>query len=150
MSSEYLVEELQTAKSEIARLKGLITEPTFPLHGKGKDPAISASYHRFMGSSSKILGELETTNGDRSPLLVRCDEKLAEKTPENKAHFTKFYDVFKDDSFIVKMYKYFFNLDGLDKFENIIVSKSAQRGNNRTIYQSICGNICCCCDRTSE
>jgi hypothetical protein len=66
MGNGYLVvldelEKLQTAKSGMARLKGLITEPTFPLHGKGKDPVISASYHRFIGASNKILGALETT-----------------------------------------------------------------------------------------
>jgi len=129
MGNGYLVvldelEKLQTSKSGMARLKGLITEPTFYLHGKQRDPVLMPSFHRFIGASNKILGALETKDGDRRPLIIRCDEKLAEKTPENKAYFTKFYDIIKDDSFIVKIYQYFINLDGLDKFESIIVPKS--------------------------
>ena len=129
MADGYLVvldelERLQTSKTGMSRLKGLITEPTCIINGKCKDPIKTASFHRFIGASNKLI-PLESKKGERKSLIIRCNEKLAEKTLENKAYFEKYYDIIADKDFIIKMYQYFINLEGLDDFRKIIVPTSA-------------------------
>ena len=105
MKNAYLVYVNEFAKKNQAeaegRIKGLLTDTTININGKGKDPFQMASYHRFIGSTNNE----DPTNvkaGDRRKWIVRCSDELK----GNKEAFVRLYELKNDDLVMRTLFDY--------------------------------------------
>lgn len=99
------VSKKETQHSE-GQIKGLITEPTITINGKGKAHFTIASYHKFIATNNPDQygnEPMTTTKDDRRKYFMRCsDEKIGDKE-----YFDSIYDMYKDDNKMKSVYEFF-------------------------------------------
>lgn len=99
------VSKKETQHSE-GQIKGLITEPTITINGKGKAHYTIASYHKFIATNNPDQygnEPMTTTKDDRRKYFMRCsDEKIGDKE-----YFHKIYEMYKNENKMKSVYQYF-------------------------------------------
>lgn len=99
------VSKKETQHSE-GQIKGLITEPTITINGKGKAHFTIASYHKFIATNNPDQygnEPMTTTKDDRRKYFMRCsDEKIGDKE-----YFDSFYAMYKDNNKVKSIYEFF-------------------------------------------
>ena len=99
------VSKKETQHSE-GQIKGLITEPTITINGKGKAHYTIASYHKFIATNNPDQygnEPMTTTKDDRRKYFMRCsDEKIGDKE-----YFDSIYAMYKDDNKMKSVYEFF-------------------------------------------
>lgn len=99
------VSKKETQHSE-GQIKGLITEPTITINGKGKAHYTIASYHKFIATNNPDQygnEPMTTTKDDRRKYFMRCsDEKIGDKE-----YFDSIYAMYKDDNKMKSAYEFF-------------------------------------------
>lgn len=99
------VSKKETQHSE-GQIKGLITEPTITINGKGKAHFTIASYHKFIATNNPDQygnEPMTTTKDDRRKYFMRCsDEKIGDKE-----YFDSIYAMYKDDNKVKSIYEFF-------------------------------------------
>lgn len=115
MLNTYLVCLDEISKKEMAgsegKIKGLITEPTITINGKGKERFSIDSYHKFISfANPDTYGNepMTTTDGDRRKWFVQCSDELV----GNKAYFDVFYKMLGDRDSVKTVFEYYRNMDG--------------------------------------
>lgn len=103
------VSKKETQHSE-GQIKGLITEPTITINGKGKAHYTIASYHKFIATNNPDQygnEPMTTTKDDRRKYFMRCsDEKIGDKE-----YFDDMYAMYKDDNKMKSVYEFFKKLE---------------------------------------
>jgi hypothetical protein len=118
LSNSFLVvinelEKKQMANS-LGKIKGLITDSTLTINIKSVTHYKIKSFHRF-GMTTNKEDPFTTSKDDRRSWIVRvCDDLIG-----NKYYFDNFYAMLKDDDCIATLYDYFYNLEGVDNFNNL-------------------------------
>jgi phage/plasmid-associated DNA primase len=106
--------EKQQMSGDLGKIKGLITETALTINTKCVAQYQINSYHRF-GMTTNKEDPAPTSKDDRRFWIVRvCDMLIG-----NKEYFDKFYAMLKDDNCIATLYDYFYNLEGVDDFNNL-------------------------------
>jgi energy-coupling factor transporter ATP-binding protein EcfA2 len=106
--------EKKQMSSSLGKIKGLVTDNALTINIKGVPQYKINSYHRF-GMTTNKEDPFTTTKDDRRMWIVRvCDDLIG-----NKHYFDDFYDMLKMDDCIATLYDYFYNLEGVDNFNNV-------------------------------
>jgi energy-coupling factor transporter ATP-binding protein EcfA2 len=118
LSNAFLViinelEKKQMVQS-VGQIKGLITDSILAINTKGLPQYQINSYHRIMMSTNKE-DPYKTKKDDRRTWIIRVSDELI----GNKEYFNKFHDMLKRDNAIATLYDYFYNIDGVDNFNNV-------------------------------
>lgn len=106
--------EKKQMSSSLGKIKGLITDTALTINKKGVPQYQINSYHRF-GMTTNKEDPFETSKDDRRAWIVRVSDELM----GNTEYFEKLYAMLKDDNAIATLYDYFYNLEGVDNFNNI-------------------------------
>ena len=110
MANAYIVVLDEVSKKETQHsegcIKGLITEPTITINGKGKAHFVMASYHKFIATNNPDQygnEPMTTTKDDRRKYFMRCsDEKIGDKE-----YFDSIYDMYKNENKVKSVYEFF-------------------------------------------
>lgn len=128
MLNTYLVCLDEISKKEMAgsegKIKGLITEPTMTINGKGKERFSIDSYHKFISfSNPDAYGNepMTTTDGDRRKWFVQCSDELV----GNKAYFDNFYKILADTDAIKTIFEYYKSLPDANSILGMALPVSA-------------------------
>ena len=110
MGSAYLVNINELSKTQqtdaIGKIKGLITDPTFELHGKFEGVKVMNSYHKFIISTNST-DPVYTNDDDRRFVIIRSsDEKIGDFE-----YFIKLNEIMGDENVIKTCYEYFKNYE---------------------------------------
>ena len=114
MRSCFLVHLAELSKKEFTDnngvVKGLVTDPTMIINGKGTKPHSINSYHRFIATTNNE-DPVPTDNSDRRNSIIRCsDEKKGDKE-----YFNTFYKDLADEDVIRTIYDYFMEIPNINK-----------------------------------
>lgn len=111
-----IINELEKKQmmNSLGQIKGLITDSELVINTKGVPQYKITSFHRF-GMTTNKEDPFITSKDDRRMWIIRvCDDLIG-----NKEYFDKFYKMLKDDNAIATLYDYFYNLDGVDNFNEL-------------------------------
>lgn len=106
-------------------LKDAVTESSFDIQEKGKDPYQLRSFHRFVTFTNKEHNPIQTSKDDRRKLIVQCsDEKKGDS-----AYFTRLYQCLDNEDVLVWLFQFF--------MQRNVTEFNATRGRNipKTEYQ---------------
>ena len=107
-----------------SQLKGLVTEPTLHINGKGKGLVTIKSYHRFLITTNKE-DPIKTSEDDRRNLMIRSSDELC----GNKSYFSKLYKLLDDVDVIRTCYDYFKSIPNLETFHEKECPKTEHQNN---------------------
>jgi hypothetical protein len=116
-------------------IKGLITDGTLPVNGKGDKLIVINSYHRFLITTNKAE-PITTSADDRRNLIIRSSDELCKKTAKNKIYYDKLYSYLEDKNVIATCFNYFKSIQNLDKFNNIPIPKTEYQENLKQLELS--------------
>jgi hypothetical protein len=88
------------------RIKGLLTDSSITINGKGKDPFKMKSYHRFLGSTNNE-DPVNVKKGNRRKWVIRCSDQLK----GNKEYFTEMYKLIGDKIVMRTLFDYLMDID---------------------------------------
>lgn len=123
MASAFLVNLNELSKKDTidaeGYIKGLITEPTITINGKGQAPYNISSYHRFIVTTNKE-DTIKTELGDRRKIVIRTNSEKK----GNTEYFNKLYSFIDDDTVIRNLYDYFMSVEVLPNFLNLPIPET--------------------------
>jgi energy-coupling factor transporter ATP-binding protein EcfA2 len=108
------LEKKQMANS-LGQIKGLVTDGELMINAKGVPQYKINSFHRF-GMTTNKEDPFTTSEDDRRTWIVRTSDELI----GNKDYFEKFHNIIQDEDSIATLYNYFYNVEGVDNFNNIV------------------------------
>jgi len=86
-------------------IKDLITDSSVSIQGKGKENYPLRSMHRFINFTNKDYNPIQTSDGDRRKLIVRCsDEKIGDGV-----YFTRLYTCLENEDVLTWLFQFFMN-----------------------------------------
>jgi hypothetical protein len=89
------------------QIKGLITDDSVVIQGKGQAHYTLRSMHRLIAFSNKTDHPIQTSESDRRKLIVRCsDEKIG-----NGEYFTRLYNCIHDKNVLAFLFTCFLKTD---------------------------------------
>ena len=89
------------------KLKGLITDDTVTIQGKGKELYPIRSMHRLLNFSNKTDHPIQTSEDDRRKLIMRCsDEKIGDDV-----YFSRLYEAMDDEDVLTWFFTFFSTKD---------------------------------------
>jgi len=117
MKESFLVNINELSKKStfdaMGRIKGLITDEEITINEKGVAQYTTNSFHRFLITTNSD-DPIETSYDDRRFVIIRSsDEKCGDHE-----YFTRLMEYIQDDSVVMSCYKYFIQLEGLNKFHS--------------------------------
>ncbi len=94
----------------VEQLKGLVSDPTMWIQGKGAKKFKQKSHHRFIITTNNE-DPIPTKNGDRRNHIIRASDELI----GNTEYFTNFNKMIETDEFIYSIYQYLLNLPDIPR-----------------------------------
>ena len=123
MTNCFLVHLPELSKKEFldneGKVKGLITDYTLPINGKGSNAYTINSNHRFIATTN-TEDPVPTDDKDRRNLIIRCsDEKKGDIL-----YFEKALEYLADETVLRTLYDHFMDIPNMDKFHEISLPKT--------------------------
>lgn len=113
------------------KIKGLITDGTLTINGKGTNQFEINSYHRFL-TTTNSEDPVKTSKDDRRNLIIRSsDEKIGDKS-----YFKNLHDALEDINVIRTCYDFFKMIPNLNEFNKIPIPETEYHNNLKLLDRS--------------
>ena len=123
--------EFLNTKGSLGKFKQFITGDNITINGKGKDPLIVKSYHRYIGTSNELCKPIITKEGDRRTLLIASsNEKKG-----NTEYFSQLAQYVKSKNVAYTFYKFLMELPDADIFINKPIPKTEYQETIKEHYE---------------